>query len=40
MTVTATAKRRRHEAKLDKRFKPHVREKKPAGVKKRFPRQH
>jgi hypothetical protein len=36
MTVTATAKRRRHEAKLDKRFKPHVREKSPLGVKNVF----
>jgi hypothetical protein len=27
MTVTATAKRRRREARQDKRFKPHVREK-------------
>jgi hypothetical protein len=36
MTVTATAKRRRRGAKLDKRFKPHVREKGPLGVKNTF----
>jgi hypothetical protein len=36
MTVTATAKRRRREARLDKRLKPHVREKASLGVKKVF----
>jgi hypothetical protein len=35
MSVCATAKRRRREARMDKRFKPHVREKGPLGVKKR-----
>jgi hypothetical protein len=36
VTVTATAKRRRREAKLDKRFKPHIREKGSLGVKNVF----
>jgi hypothetical protein len=36
MTVTATAKRRRREAKLDKRFRARVREKSPLGVKNTF----
>jgi hypothetical protein len=36
MTVTATAKRRRHQAKLDWRFKPKMREKAPLGVKNTF----
>jgi hypothetical protein len=39
MTVTATAKRHRRVARLDKRFKPHVREKGSLGMKKRVPRQ-
>jgi hypothetical protein len=36
MTVTATAKRRRRQAKLDWRFKSKVREKGPLGVKNTF----
>jgi hypothetical protein len=36
MTVTATAKRRRREARLDKRFKLHVREQDSLGVKNVF----
>jgi hypothetical protein len=36
MTVTATAKRRRREARMDKRFKPHVREKQSLGMKNVF----
>jgi hypothetical protein len=36
MTVTAIAKRRRREARLDKRFKPKLREKSPLGVKNTF----
>jgi hypothetical protein len=36
MTVTATAKRRRREAKLDKRFRARVSEKGPLGVKNTF----
>jgi len=36
MTVTATAKRRRRVARLDKRFKPHVREKGSLGMKSTF----
>ena len=35
-SVTATAKRRRREAGLDKRFKPHVREEGSLGVKNTF----
>jgi len=37
-TVTATAKRRRREAGLDKRLRARVREKKPAGREKHVPR--
>jgi hypothetical protein len=36
MTVTATAKRRRRQAKLDWRFKPKMHEKGPLGVKNTF----
>jgi hypothetical protein len=36
MTVTATAKRRRRQAKLDKRFRARVSEKSPLGVKNVF----
>jgi hypothetical protein len=36
MTVCATAKRRRRQAKMDKRFKPKMREKSPLGVKMTF----
>jgi hypothetical protein len=36
MTVCATAKRRRRQAKLDWRFKPKIREKAPLGVKNTF----
>jgi hypothetical protein len=36
MTVTATAKRRRRQAKLDWRSKPKMREKAPLGVKYTF----
>ena len=36
MTVCATAKRRRRQAKLDKRFKARVSEKGPLGVKTTF----
>jgi hypothetical protein len=36
MTVTATAKRRRREAGLDKRLRARVREKSPLGVKNTF----
>jgi hypothetical protein len=36
MTVTATAKRLRRQAKLDKRFKPRVSEKGSLGVKNTF----
>jgi hypothetical protein len=36
MTVTATAKRRRRQAKLDSRFGARVREKTPLGVKNTF----
>ena len=36
MTVTANAKRRRGEAKLDKRFCARIHEKSPLGVKTTF----
>jgi hypothetical protein len=36
MTVTAIAKRRRREARMDKRFKARVSEKGPLGVKNTF----
>jgi hypothetical protein len=36
MTVCATAKRRRREAKLDKRFRARIHEKSPLGVKNTF----
>jgi hypothetical protein len=36
MTVTASAKRRRCEAKLDKRFRARIHEKSPPGVKNTF----
>jgi hypothetical protein len=36
MTLTATAKRRRREAKLDKRFRARIHEKSPLGVKNTF----
>jgi len=36
MTGTATAKRRRRKARQDKRFKPHVREKRSLAVKNNF----
>jgi hypothetical protein len=36
MTVTATAKRRRREARLDKHFRARVCEKSPLGLKNTF----
>jgi hypothetical protein len=36
MTVTATAKRRRRQCKLDKCFKARISEKSPLGVKNTF----
>jgi hypothetical protein len=36
MTVCATAKRRRRQAKFDKRFRARVSEKSPLGVKNTF----